>query len=356
MRIDSLQTQHFRHLKSAAALAFHPKLNIISGKTGSGKTALLEALYCLGRGKSFRTAQVRHMIAYQQSYFRLIAELSDQDGNYFLGMERRARGYQVRLDGQTLNGLSALAALLPVHIVYADHFSLLTAAPQDRRRFLDYGLFFDDAAFLPLWQRYQYALKGRNRALMEAWQDHYIRSWHPLLAETAEKIDVLRHDYLKRLENRLNQYHAHLGGLQTLRIRYDRGWHGDLRQTLDENLARDQQIKYTRDGIHRADWRLFCEDYDIAHTFSRGQQKTVLCALILSQADEIRARSKKVPVILVDDITAELDIERQQLLLRFLQASEAQLFITALEANLLTISDADCKQFYLDRGHIQQIS
>ncbi len=354
MRIDQLTCQHFRLLHEVP-WQFHPHLNLIHGENGSGKTALLEALFFLGRGRSFRETQTRHLIAYQQSAFRLIARLADEHTQHTLGIERQIRDYTLRLDGETLPSLSSLASLMPIQIINADHFALIDQGPEHRRRFLDYGLFYHERDFLKHWQHYQYALKNRNAALREHWQEAHIRPWHPILARSAEQIDQQRRSYLLALEAELNRFHHELGGLETLHIRYLRGWPEDasLQEILDKHLKRDQQLKHTRDGIHRAEWRITTDGHDVAHHFSRGQQKTLLCALILAQSSLIGKDTDNHPVILVDDMAAELDTPRQQLLLRFLQQSGSQLFITSI-APMEKALAGDAKVFKLDQGHATQ--
>ncbi len=332
MQITQLTLENFRNIKPSN-LRFHPKLNLIHGENGSGKTALLEALYFLGRGKSFRETKTRYIISHHVPYFRLIANLAGQDNQHLLGIERKLREYSIRFDGENLHSLSELANIMPIQIINSDNFALIDQGPEHRRRFIDYGLFYHNAAFLPAWQRYQYALKNRNAALRQNWTNMHIQPWHKQLEQNAVTIDNMRRVYLNELEIRLNHYHAELGGLESLQIHYQRGWAQDssLAYLLDQNLERDRQLKHTRYGIHRAEWRITANEQDTAHCFSRGQQKTLICALILAQVQGIAEHSGKQPVILVDDIVAELDAHRRQLLMQFLLESNSQLFITTIE-------------------------
>ncbi|UJF24834.1 DNA replication/repair protein RecF [Suttonella sp. R2A3] len=351
-RIDSLKIEGLRNLRQTELTA-HPHINHIYGDNGAGKTALLEALYILGRGKSFRSTQTRHLITHDHEYYRLIARLIRGEDSHLLGIEKAAKSHRIRLDGEDVRTLSALANLVPIQIVNSDHFALIDQGPEFRRRFLDFGLFYDDEAFLPTWQRYQHALKNRNAALRDDWDDTHILPWHGLLAQAAEAIDIQRSNYLQRLEEALNLFHQQLGGLQTIHMTYHRGWHAQtpLKTLLDTHLIRDRMLKHTRDGIHRADIRFFCDGHDVAHHFSRGQQKTLICALILAQAKLIAERGGTHPIMLIDDIAAELDEQRQQLLLSFLIDSGAQLFITSIN-NEPIFTDHDHARFQLCDGQI----
>lgn len=354
MHIAELKSENFRNL-GKQTLTFHPHVNLITGDNGAGKTALLEALYTLGRGKSFRENQTRHIIAHDESQFRLIATLAQHGQTRRLGMEKSAREHRLRLDGEDLKHLSQLAALLPIEIINADNFALIDQGPEHRRRFADYGLFYAEPRFLPAWQRYQYALKNRNAALRADWPDAQIRPFHKLLAEHAATIDQYRRAYLAELEHTLNHYHAELGGLDPIRIHYQRGWAAehDLADLLDRHLARDRQLKHTRDGIHRSDLRFYSGERDIAHHYSRGQQKTLMAALILAQSQHIARHFGQHPIMLVDDISAELDPARRHMLLDFLIASGAQIFITQIRDHSPLAIPCAHRRYRIDHGHIE---
>lgn len=311
--------------------SFHPRLNLISGANGSGKTCLLEALYVLARGKSFRDSNPLHLIRHEQSLFRLIDRFNDDTQEHLLGLERDKNRLQLRLDSTPLNSLAQLAEQLPTLLINSDTFALLNEGPMARRRFIDYGVYYQDPVFLEHWRRYSHALRSRNAALKQNWPTSAYSPLHQMLAEHALHIDRLRRVYCQRLEERFNHYHHRLGGLDALSLSYQAGWNHDLAEQLDAQLEYDRSIRQTRSGPHRADLRLRAGEHDPAHHYSRGQQKTLLTALVLAQADLIASDHHSRPIILLDDLGAELDAQRQELLLRFLLDSGSQLFITAIE-------------------------
>ncbi|MBR1375834.1 MAG: DNA replication/repair protein RecF [Cardiobacteriaceae bacterium] len=349
MYISKLNLENFRIFKSVE-LNFHRQMNLIFGANGSGKTALIEALFYLGRGRSFRENLNSHIIQYGANYFRVIGEIVASQQKHLIGVERNRQDYKLHINGENAS-FSALAEILPIQIINSDLFALITGAPENRRKFTDYGLFYRNSDFFPLWRQYQYALKNRNAALRQNWNDEFIAPWNAQMAQAAEKIDVMRREWLLELEQTLNKYHEQFGALQQLSINYRRGWSEDcsLYEVLQRNLARDREQKFTRDGIHRAEWRLYADGHDCAHYFSRGQQKTAVCALIVAQSEKIAEYTATKPVILIDDLPAELDRGRRDLIRDFLQRNNCQLFISAIEKDEM---NSDCAEFYLEQGQI----
>ncbi|WP_072281539.1 DNA replication/repair protein RecF [Rappaport israeli] len=355
MYIKTLTCNHFRNLANTT-LTFHPQGNWIYGLNGSGKTAFIEMLYLLGRGKSFRTNQTKTLITHTQPYLRLIAQIHKNQQPHLLGIEKTPQQHTQRLNGEPFHGLSKLAQLTPICLLNNTNFALLDQGPEQRRKFIDFGVFYADPQFFPQWQRYQYALKNRNAALKQQWADNLILPWQQLLSDSAKHIDTMRQHYLARLENALNHYHAQLGGLEPIRLVYHRGWqaHTSLANVLQHHLERDKLLKHTRDGIHRAELRFYANEQDITQYFSRGQQKTLLSALILAQASLIAQDSGTHPIMLIDDLSAELDFKRQKLLLSFIIQSATQWFITSINAPSEDLIPSNSQIFYLENGHFNR--
>src|SRR5512144_2654127 len=155
MLIFSLEIDNFRNLQRLA-LSCSPGLNLIVGPNASGKTSLLEALYFLGRARSFRTRQVRELIRHGEAAFRLVATLGEtpESRQIVVGLERNRQNLIIRIDGETADSVAQLARQTPVLLLTANSHRLLEEGPRQRRRFLDWGLFHTEAAFWPAWKRY----------------------------------------------------------------------------------------------------------------------------------------------------------------------------------------------------------
>src|SRR5271166_5070769 len=164
MSIRRVQVTDFRCLQSAA-LEFDPRFTLISGANASGKTSLLEALYVLGRGRSFRTRRLEHLIRRGSERFIVFGEVDAFGRRVALGVEGSPAGVRAKLGGAKATSLAELAPFLPVQIIDPEIHRLIEEGPSRRRRFLDWGVFHVEPQFVQHWQSYYQVLKQRNAAL-----------------------------------------------------------------------------------------------------------------------------------------------------------------------------------------------
>ena len=153
MGLQSLEIHDFRNIADAA-LAFSPGLNLVSGDNAAGKTSLLEAIYCLGRVRSFRTSIAAQPIRDGQAAFRLVGRVLSQEGRQIaIGIERQKAGLRVHCDRQPIRRLSDLAGSFPVQVLSGDTPTILNGGPRYRRQTLDWALFHVEHAYREVWQR-----------------------------------------------------------------------------------------------------------------------------------------------------------------------------------------------------------
>ena len=357
MPIASLEVDNFRNLRQIA-LQCSPSLNLIVGENASGKTSLLEALYYLGRGRSFRTRQVRELIHTGQDAFRIVAILSEGEGGRRIpvGIQRSLQEITARIDGAPVRSLAELAIQVPILLLNPDSHRLLEDGPQQRRRFIDWGLFHTDQTFLTAWKRYGTALRNRNAALRANSPNRVVDAWDEELAAGSTTLDSLRNAFCKALESVLRPLiEATLG--EALEVEYDRGWPQGQERSLAEWLRRgrdqDRRQGYTRLGPHRADFQIRFAGRTIAEYLSRGQQKLLVIALVLAQARLYRAQRDSACILLIDDLPAELDRVHRARVMRCLAGMDTQLFVTAIEGSLLDIAAWPAvRVFKMDHGAI----
>ncbi len=380
MQIIELAIHHFRNLHK---IELQPtSCNVFLGQNGSGKTSLLESIYLLSRGKSFRHHQSRHYIEHGFSDTTVFARLN-HDQTVAIAKSQDATT-QLRLNGQSLVTQSPLAQLLPTLLLEPVSLAQLEDGSQARREMLDWLGFHVEPSFHPNWLSYQRLLKQRNSLLKQNFgnasltslQQQELSAWDYQLSQHAEKIHQARADiieqwqphFLAQVQKFLPQY------AEKLRLRYIPGFDIEvgLATTLANRLASDIELGYTRMGCHRADINVVL---DLVHTdaaghkhkqtllatdmLSRGEKKLLVMALRLSQLPLLN-QVDKVPLVLVDDITAELDSDALMLLLTGLKQVNSQLFVTSLTQDIVEsiqkIWQDKVKLFHVEQGSVRQLS
>ncbi len=351
LTIENLRILHRVDLELAA------RANVFVGPNASGKTSVLEALHILGRGRSFRESQWRAVIEEGHESLRVVGKVTSQGRRVSIGIERQRDRATIKVAGEAQYGTKALLEWLPLQLVHPDSHRLIEQGPTYRRQYLDWGVFHVEQRFFPAWQRYRRALKQRNAVLRERGARDLIIPWEAELSSAATEIDGYRRDYLEKLEAYLPTVGKALLGNQRLGVRYQRGWkEGDLASVLQDTRDGDCHYGYTRAGPHRADLELFVGEYRAAQRVSRGQQKLLVLALILAQADLLRDTRGRHSLLLIDDIGAELDIRHLERLWSFLIECGSQLVVsgTDLDGRLPLEASRDAL-FHVEHGAVSRV-
>jgi len=356
--LRTLDILHFRNFEHTQ-LAFDPGLNLITGKNASGKTSLLEAIYYLGRVRSFRTSRADEPVRYGQPGFRLVGQVAAESGQaVIVGIERHEGRYTVHMGGQNVRRLSDLAGNFPVQIFSSDTVSILNGGPRQRRHMLDWALFHVEQRYRDTWQRFTRSLRQRNAALRAHATRNEICAWESELLETALDIDRCRRSYLEQLAPYLDKEIGRLLPESQLSLVYQQGWPeaDELANALTAGFEKDLAYGYTRHGPHRADFRLLLDGHPVSAHCSRGQQKAVLLGILLAQVGYQRAISGTAGAFLLDDLTSELDTVHRERVLAALRELNAQVFVTAIEGETIDTSIWNpARLFHVEHGDIHEV-
>ncbi len=331
---------------------------MITGANAAGKTSLLEAIYFLSRCKSFRSHRVEQLQRDGADFFQITAQLIQNEREVPVGIRRTANTMEIRMGGEAVRRVSELVAQLPLVSVTSDLHRVLEEGPRYRRQFLDWGLFHVEPRFHAQWTAYGQALKQRNACLRAGVKESQIRAWDPPLIQAGKAIDAFRMAYLDDLKAVFAKNGLSILNMESLSIAYSPGWaqRFTYEEALQESLARDREQGYTRVGPHRADLSFFQAGQDLRQRLSRGQQKQLVIALMLAQAEWLRACRQQLCIFLLDDLPAELDQEHQQRVLHQLQNLDAQVFVSAISAQTLDLSAwQHQKMFHVEHGAVQEV-
>lgn len=354
MPLSRVRITTFRCL-GAAELELDSRRNYIFGSNGAGKTSLLEAVFVLGRGRSFRTRQMRRLVQHGSDGFAVFGEAEADSVSRRLGVAYGAGRLEKKIDGQPATGMAELAALLPVHVIDPSMHGLVEGGPSERRRFLDWGVFHVEHAYLETWKRYRRVLSQRNAALKHSAGSAALRPWSEALVEAGTAVERSRQSYLDRLAPFVDEFGRRL--LDTpFTVEYRSGWPADatLAEALAAGEARDRQSGTTESGPHRAELVLRLAGRRVQDEASRGQQKLTAAALILAQVAVESADRPLRSILVVDDPVAELDSGSLQRLLAALGDLRAQLVFTALTPSHLP-PEADSPVFHVERGEVRKL-
>jgi len=348
------------HFRNYASLEFNPSsgLNIVYGSNGSGKTSLLEAIYTLSSGRSFRTHLAQKLIQHPQAAFVLYAELLVDGAVVNLGMKRGQQGIEaLRRNNLPVKAISDIAKGFPVQVFHPQSIELVVGETSLRRSWLDWGLFHVEQDYGSLMRQYKLVLKQRNSLLRNSRRDKLreISVWDQQLTALSDRIDLLRKGYLKQIapyfKRAIDQLLPSLG----LTFDYYRGWNqeSDFAVLLKDKLETDSENGYTSIGPHRADIR-FKTNLGVAKdTLSRGQSKLLSYSLLLCQLYFLVESRGLTCLVLVDDLASELDACHQKLLLDALVSTGQQMIVTALDhEELPTLKELNPAVFHVEHGHI----
>jgi DNA replication and repair protein RecF len=356
MSLLRLSIDDFRCVERAE-LDLDVRCNLISGENASGKTSLLEAIFFLGRGRSFRTTRSDTLIRAGQRQFTLTGRVDTTGTSQPIGMRVGADGIEARFGGRPVAGLAELATRLPVQAIDPEVHRLVDGGPQERRRYLDWGVFHVEPNFVEHWRRYQRALRQRNAALRSGHARALIQAWDSELIQAGEMVADYRHRYAETLRRSVAVMGQRLLDLE-IELGLNRGWAADrtLEESLTASFDRDRERGLTHSGPHRADLHVRVDGHPARDRVSRGQQKLVAAAMLLGQLQCDAERGSRIAALLVDDPAAELDSGNLERLLGEILALPAQLFITALDpTNPALASIPSGARFHVEHGSVTRL-
>ncbi|UQB43543.1 DNA replication/repair protein RecF [Thiomicrospira microaerophila] len=357
--LQTLQLHQFRNIHQAE-LHFGPGLNLLVGDNAAGKTSVIESLWLLASGRSFRSHKPQQLIELEQKQLVLFCEVMQHDRHYKLGLQRDHQGLTLKINAEKQPSQSEFARHLPIQLLTPESHRLLEEGPKARRQFLDWGCFYHYPEFMPNWRHYSRALKQRNMNLKNPENRRDAAIWNPIMIEAGHSINQLRQRYLKEITPYILAFCERLmPELHTqAEFQFYPGWPAtkpDFANLLHDNLQRDIQLGFTQYGCHRADIKIKINKNEPLIGLSRGQQKLFVCALLLAQARFLAEQTQDSVIMLIDDLPAELDLSHRINLLKLLDELKIQHLITTTALDLIP-NPNECRAFQIHQGVIKPIN
>ena len=359
MHITRLHVERVRNLKTVALSGLQP-FNVFYGHNGSGKTSILEAVHLLATGRSFRTHIPKHYIQHNA----LDAIVFAQSATDKIGMQKMQSGEQlIKVNGDLVATQGQLAKILPLQLIDPQSTDIIDHGAKPRRQLLDWMMFHVEPEFYQAWQYYSRALKQRN-SLLKSQRNlslSDVEPWNKMLSDYGEILHVQRASAVEQWQRYFEQDLKHLLPDLNITLEYNAGFHSEtgLLNDLTNGHYKDIERRYTECGPHRADLRLKTPMGDAEAVLSRGQKKLLIMALKLSQIAMLHACNKET-VVLLDDLTAELDLTAQRRLIDRLSQLGSQVFITTLDhesvKNHLHDLTISYQLFNVEDGQVQAVT
>lgn len=363
MNIKSIELKNFRNYKNLD-ISFNSNVNLFLGKNGQGKTNLLEALYLTSIGRSFRTNRDQEMISFNENEAKVHVEYEKEREEHTLDIViKKDSKKEVSSDGIKYRKISQLLDNIYIVIFSPEDLKIVKDEPEKRRKFIDKELCQIRPSYYNNLANYKRALTERNAYLKEINVDHNMLDiWDHELSKYGALVIKQREDFIKKLNEASSNIHKKITNYsENLKVEYSPNI--ELMETaayqevvcykaLKESFDSDLRQRTTTKGPHKDDLDLFVDDINVRAFGSQGQQRTVALSLKLAEIDIIKKESGEDAILLLDDVMSELDITRQEFLIKALEG--CQLFITTTEMpETLTEKFPNKKEFHVENGIVK---
>ncbi len=339
MQIKSLTLKDYRSYKDTK-FDFSPQVNVILGKNAKGKTNILEAIFFMVIGKSFRTTHEKDVIHWQEENAYIHGEFQkkyrDIDIEMFFNSSRKKA---IKIDGIGIRRIGELFGSVNAVFFSPDELKLIKNSPEERRRFMNIILSQTNKSYFYLLGRYEKVLESRNKLLKTSHDKEALLEtidiWNRALSDLAQRIYLERRKLIEELTPYAKKAQEYLsGGKENIEIEYKSSFSGEdysqkMMKGLEKNLDKDFKLGYTTLGVHRDEIDIYLNGVEVKSFGSQGQQRTVALSLKLAELEIIKNRVGEEPILLLDDVFSELDSGRRKKLLKF--TSKAQTIITCTD-------------------------
>lgn len=354
MYISSLKLRDFRNYESLD-ITFSPFTNVIYGDNAQGKTNILEAMYMFAQGRSHRAKSDRELIRFKTDAAKLEIDFHDKDREYNAVMRLTRQGKSIMINRVHIKKLSKLMNYLNVVMFAPEDLTLIKGSPSARRHFADAAISQLFPSYLSSLSEYQKALNQKNNLLKNLGAmggKSMLSIWNERLSESGAKIMNYRAEFIEKIKTSAARIHYEISG-ETLEMRYSPAINIDnitpeeYFEFLEERADREIALYSAHYGVQRDDISISVNGKNSRTYASQGQQRTAALSLKMAQAEYIYENKGEYPVLLLDDIMSELDINRRTYLSERIR--DKQVFITSTDTDLVKGTE-NTKLFRISNG------
>jgi len=350
---------------------FNSNINLFIGENAQGKTNLLEAIYYLSTGTTFRHNKDIELINWNNNYFKIQCELINKNMNREIYIELyydRQGNKQIKINGVKYQKISALFGFLQTVTFSPDDLAIIKDGPSERRKYIDVEICQLVGNYYNILLNYNKILKQRNALLKEIKRQNQkpesLDVWDEHLIKYGSLIIKNRLDFLKKVVPTARKNHEKItNGKENIDIKYNSTIINkqifDLaeinkcfKEILVKNRKEDIFKNMTLFGPHRDDLIFYLNDKDLKIYGSQGQQRTAILALKLAEIKLFHFQNGEYPILLFDDVMSELDDYRRDFLIKIVNDNEIQTFITGANMELIENIKEKIEVFKVEGGII----
>jgi DNA replication and repair protein RecF len=344
--IKRVNLKKFRNYQ-ALDLELGERVNIFYGQNAQGKTNVIESIYMASTGKSHRTSKDSELIMWDSEDAKIKIEFQKENEEKIVEMYlNRNLKKQIKLNGVKLSKIGELIGNLNTVIFSPDHMKIIKEGPVERRRFMDIILSQVNPGYYYNLVQYLKVLEQRNNLLNEAKKEgHALKTidvWNEQLADFGTRIIITRHNFVDKICNMAADTHERISnGKEKLNLIYKSSIAykdvsvNEIKKSfisaLEKSISIDVKRGITSNGPHRDDILFFINDTEVRTYSSQGQQRTALLSLKISELKYMEAETEEMPILLLDDVFSELDIERQKYLVYYIKNIQTIITCTEVE-------------------------
>lgn len=369
MYFKEVELKNFRNYKEQKVI-FDKKLNLFLGKNAQGKTNLLESLFIMSLGRSFRTNKDQDMIAFGEEASKVRCVVCDEEGGRDSEIEiyYKPEGKIIKINGVKLPRTIDLLEHVYIVVFSPDDLKIIKEGPENRRHFLDRELCQIKPVYYSDLANYRKTLRQRNTLLKERNNDrNLIAVFNDALSHYGIRIVEERERFTERLCEISREIHRGISnGKEKLSISYEassgnRGLKSreerqlEYKRKLTEGLEGDFDKGYTSFGPHKDDLAIVINDIDIRNFGSQGQQRSAALSMKLAEISLIKQETGKNAILLLDDVLSELDRMRQRQLIESMK--DVQVFITStfIDDEVLSLLP-EGKRYNIEAGRVNLLT
>lgn len=355
MKIKQLKIKDFRNYESLK-IEFDDKVNVFIGKNAQGKTNLLESIFYCCIGKSFKSCKDKDLINWnkESAHIKIDCEKKYRNIEVEVNLNKQQKK-SIKINNLPIKRIGELIGEINIVFFSPQELRLVRESPEERRKFMDIDISQNNKRYFYQLSRYEKILANRNKLLKMSQTIEVVKEtieiWDRALVTAAKFIAFERQKFVEQIIPYAQKAHSYISsGKENLSLVYksgcgvslDENFEKNLTKVLKKNLEKDFKLGYTSVGVHRDDIDIFLNETEVKSFGSQGQQRTVALSLKLAELENMYNINGEYPILLLDDVFSELDLDRQNRLLKFV--GRTQTFITCtdekqIEGKLYRIKD-----------------